>query len=288
MVRPRFITILSWLFIVSGVVGLFAGLLVVRNEQALQLLRETTIPIGVSAGLTFGSSLVYLVSGVGLLKPFNWSRHLLAALVLVTLLVGLTYSPQKFAVIPGAILMVLMVWPLYRPMSDRYFKHQMTDADVAAMTEPKPPSRIGTLRKLIAILLYLVSGFIVYVFCFGSFVGSGEVNILPELVRIYALPWLISHSLAIFLFKTPARWLSSGITFLVGPLFTMLILCISLYYPLPDTYADLDLKSQFSNFTLGIPILVMLIAIGGLQLSVGIVQMRASSVKSDPPKNGFG
>ena len=275
MVRPRIITVLSWLFIVSGVVGLVAGAVLTQVDEAIAVLRANEVPVGISVGMTMVSSLVYLVSGVGMLKAMNGSRHLLLGLAMVSVLFGVIYSPYKLAMIPGAFFMALMVWPLYRPLANRFFTHQLTQDDIDFITQPAPQSSIGVTRKVFAILFYVVSGFLIYTLCFTAFVDAGGYSLLPDMLKAVIVPFLVCHGVALFLFRTPARWLSSGITLLVGPSFTAFILFIALYYPMPEAYAEFDLKSQLGHFSTGLPLLAVFWILGGVQLWVGILRMRA-------------
>lgn len=278
--RPRSITMLSGLFVASGVIGLVMGVVLFNQVDAVNIMRESDVPWGVSMLMTFGTSAVYLVAGLSMLKARNWSRHLLAGLVLPTLLVSLLYSPTKLLVLVLSVLLGLMIWPLYRPLANRYFTGQLTPADLKAIVQP---NRVGTIslgRKIVANMLYVISGFIIYLLCFGSFVAVGDVPVLPELLKTLGLPFVGCHCLALFLFNTPSRWLGSGITFLVGPVITLLVLAIAFTYPLPEVYADFDLKAQFSNVDQGVPVLSGLLILGVIQLVVGVLQIKVHALRN--------
>jgi hypothetical protein len=144
------------------------------------------------------------------------------------------------------------------------------------MNKGKPEHALW--RKVIGILLFIVSGFLIYLVSFLSFLNVyGQYEILIEALLTYAIPWLVVHSSALVVFKAPSRYLASGIAFLSGVSFTLFLIWVIFNYPLPSLDGSVDIKESFSGFASGFLVSGILVVLGVIQLVVHFIGGHASS-----------
>lgn len=89
--RPKGVTVIAWIIIVVGALGLLGGILGLLNPSSRQVLEGARVPMGVVMLFGFVASAIHLLCGVNMLEGLNWSRWLwLVAnplIVLVTVLI---------------------------------------------------------------------------------------------------------------------------------------------------------------------------------------------------------
>jgi hypothetical protein len=119
--RPLSITILSWVFITVGGIGLVGGL--VPFGQALfsgrigQMSRhELLLEIGLASAIR----LLAVVAGVLMLYGLNWARWLSIAWVGLHIVLSIGHSP--FELIVHIALFVIVAYLLLRPRAAAYFR----------------------------------------------------------------------------------------------------------------------------------------------------------------------
>ena len=110
--RPKSVTVLSWLLLINGLLGFMAG------TQALAKLMQGP---SVQGALAYISSLVLFVSGVAMLRGFNWARLLCVAWLSVVSVIGFVILPMPADAISGFITAVAVAYYLYLPASSEYF-----------------------------------------------------------------------------------------------------------------------------------------------------------------------
>ena len=133
--RPRSVTVISWLLIVKSVFCLIAGIGVVTSQdpRITEAMQATPLPVPLQYAFLFGGMIVLFVSGVGMLKGFNWARILYVGWTTLALATDITINPQKLATIPGltgvisgmlmgGILFLIIVYFLFRPAANEWFQ----------------------------------------------------------------------------------------------------------------------------------------------------------------------
>ena len=113
--RPRSITIISWLFIALGSIGLIVGLLPRVDITAAQRLAELKTHWYVHV-----SRMAAVLSGVLMLYGFNWGRWLLVAWLAFHVIVGFLHSP--FQLLTHSLFLALGLYFLFRPPASAYFR----------------------------------------------------------------------------------------------------------------------------------------------------------------------
>lgn len=113
--RPRAITVISWIFIVFGIIALLTGLLPNVNTTAAQRLAEFK-----GHWYVHVSRMVMVLSGVFMLYGFNWARWLLVVWLVFHVVIGALHSPLRLVV--HSLLFVVVVYFLFRPPASAYFR----------------------------------------------------------------------------------------------------------------------------------------------------------------------
>jgi len=122
--RPTSVTVIAWLLIVFGVLGLLGSLALMTNSSnplllnvfgAAHLSLMETIIVGWIA------TLARLACGVGLLYRHNGARYLLVAYGLAALAYGGYTSGNALSVIPGGVIFAVVVVFLFLPKANGWF-----------------------------------------------------------------------------------------------------------------------------------------------------------------------
>lgn len=119
MKRPISITLISWLFIVGNGIMLLAGWM----PPAQRLVELEQNPI--ESGAVHAVRILGIICGAFILRGGNWARWL--AVAWLAFHVGISaFSPEKQAVVMHSILMALIVFLLFRPPANAYFRNAKT------------------------------------------------------------------------------------------------------------------------------------------------------------------
>jgi hypothetical protein len=108
--RPLSITILAWVYIAVGAIGLVYHLPELHANHALQF-------DGVWIELV---RLLGVVAGVFMLRCQSWARWLALAWIAFHVVVGALHSYQQFAI--HCLFCAVIAFYLFRPASTRYFR----------------------------------------------------------------------------------------------------------------------------------------------------------------------
>jgi hypothetical protein len=113
--RPPSITVISWIFIVVGSIGLLSSLLSVVNTEASHRITdlEAHWMIPVARALA-------LVAGALMLSGFNWGRWLIVVWLAFHVIISLLHSP--FELIVHVLLLAVTLYFLFRPPASAYFR----------------------------------------------------------------------------------------------------------------------------------------------------------------------
>jgi len=92
MTRPRSITIVAWIFIVAGVVGIAADLWPLLTPASAQQLAKLRADGVIDISLAWGTRSLAIVGGINTLRGRNWARWLLAAWMVFHVVLSLFQS----------------------------------------------------------------------------------------------------------------------------------------------------------------------------------------------------
>jgi hypothetical protein len=123
MKRPIAITIICWILIVTGALGVAGSVMVItsHDERLLQAMAQSPIPIPVQYCMLIGGTVATVVSGIGMLWGKNWARLLYVIWSGIGLVIGLITSPAKMNMIPGGAMYLIVAFLLFQPNCSEYF-----------------------------------------------------------------------------------------------------------------------------------------------------------------------
>jgi hypothetical protein len=120
--RPKSITVVCWILIIMGAISLVTSTISLNNPMAKELMAKSPIPANIQYVMMYAGLLVMLLSGVAMLKRQNWARLLYVGWGIIGFIIGIATSPMKAAMIPGLIIFLVIVFFLFRPKANEYFK----------------------------------------------------------------------------------------------------------------------------------------------------------------------
>jgi hypothetical protein len=126
--RPTSITVIAWLLVALAAISLTTLLF---GPDVRSVMEKSPVSPAQYA-LTYLGLLVTLVCGIAMLKGRNWGRWLYVVWGAVGLLVGIVISPMKQAMIPGAVIFLIITFFLFRPKANRYFSNAEPVRDTQA------------------------------------------------------------------------------------------------------------------------------------------------------------
>ena len=113
--RPISITIMSWLFIVFGVIALIAGLWPLIHMNGAQRLADFE-----KHWMVHLSRSTQIVAGVFILKGRNWARWLLVVWLAFHVIVGALHSTFHF--VTHVVVFAVGMYLLFRRNANAYFR----------------------------------------------------------------------------------------------------------------------------------------------------------------------
>ena len=120
--RPKSITIVCWILIVTGVFSLFSSTLHFNDSKVLEIMSKIPLPISIQYILIYAGSAITFLCGIAMLKRQNWARFLYAGWKIISLTIGVATFPMKVLLIPGIIVFLIIAYFLFRPRANEYFK----------------------------------------------------------------------------------------------------------------------------------------------------------------------
>ncbi len=131
--RPRSITVISWLFIVTGGFSLLGVIIGLWNPQAQHIAREimeqNPLPLSVQYAVSFTGLTATLASGIFMLRGANWARYLYIIWGAISLLLSVFTAPAKLAIIPGLAIYGIIVFFLMQPKANEFFNPSTATTD---------------------------------------------------------------------------------------------------------------------------------------------------------------
>ncbi|OAM87176.1 hypothetical protein AW736_25055 [Termitidicoccus mucosus] len=92
-----------------------------------ELMAKNPVPIPIQYAISFAGLLVTLLSGIFMLRGKAWARFLYVVWGILGFIFGIVTSPMKPAMIPGAIVFVVVVFFLFRPKASEFFSARTHD-----------------------------------------------------------------------------------------------------------------------------------------------------------------
>lgn len=126
--RPLSVSIIARVLIFFGVLSLvttlatFVAMTFFGHREMLAALERNPLPIPVQYAMGITGLSVMVIAGVAMLRGRHWGRVLYIAWTLFGTLVGVLTTPQKLTLIPGFVLFLIMVFFLFRPAANAFFR----------------------------------------------------------------------------------------------------------------------------------------------------------------------
>lgn len=99
------------------------------NTDAMQKhIADHVLPAPAYYAITFGGFLIYIISGAGILKGWNWARYLFVTWGLIGVVTKLITVPVKKELLPGLLIFVIIAVFLFRPAVDLHFSRSQEEA----------------------------------------------------------------------------------------------------------------------------------------------------------------
>lgn len=254
--RPTSITVIAWILIVSGGVSLIISTISLNNRMDQVLMARSPLPIPVQHAMTCAGLVVFIVSGIGLLKAQNWSRFLYAIWSTLRFLISLVTSPMSVALIPEIVLFAVIVFFLFRPKANQY----LTGTEVTSDTE-----RSQVTRKVIVVICLSLACSFVSTVSIVSFVSESSIITKFAIMGVFCVPGLISLfiGLAISRFQNWKR--NVGIVLLSGAGISAFMVLTTICFFLSPEFKELFTENElalFSDHVTGLSCILIFSAIG--------------------------
>ncbi len=120
MSRPRSITLVAWIFLVVGAVGILKDLWPLLTADAAQHLARLKADGLADLGPAWTTRLLGVVGGVGLLHHRNWARWLLVAWMAFHLGISVMHSLTE--VLMHALIVAPLLYLMFRRSAAPYFQ----------------------------------------------------------------------------------------------------------------------------------------------------------------------
>ncbi len=125
--RPVSVTVISWILIVLGALGVVGMLFSLSNPAARQAMALNPLPIPVQLAMAFFGLAVSVVAGACMLKGANWARFLYIGWSVCGFAISFFTTPAKLMLVPGIVIFVVLAAFLLTPKANAYFAPK-TDA----------------------------------------------------------------------------------------------------------------------------------------------------------------
>lgn len=118
---PTSISVISWIFIVFGGINLISTTTMTNNPLAQEMMSRIPIPIAVQFAQVYIGIAISIISGILMLKGYNWARYLYVIWSLIGFVIQIATSPVKVMLIPGFLIFLLVTFFLFRPNANAFF-----------------------------------------------------------------------------------------------------------------------------------------------------------------------
>ena len=128
--RPTSVTVIAWVFIIMGGIGIVTTTIMMNDSTLLEIRNKSSLSIPIQNAKSYFGTIVILVSGLALLKGYNWSRLLYIGWCVIGFVIELFTSPFITALIPSLIVFIVVVFFLFRPKANEYFSSLESSNDI--------------------------------------------------------------------------------------------------------------------------------------------------------------
>lgn len=119
MQRSRSITVIAWIFIVTGTAGLLKDLWPLLSPNAAAQLAKLKADGLADLGPAWTSRVLAILGGIGLLRGYNWARWLLV--VWMAFHIGLSALHSSDELLVHAAIFIPILYLLFRRSSTSFF-----------------------------------------------------------------------------------------------------------------------------------------------------------------------
>ncbi|MEA0970831.1 hypothetical protein Megvenef_00800 [Candidatus Megaera venefica] len=124
--RPRSVTIVCWILIVTGVLGLvfyvIADLSMDHKQLFTLMEHQRHIPGSVQYALGYFALFVSISSGIAMLYGKNWARFLYLGYHIFSFSILILSSSYRITLIHEVIMFAIFTFILFRSSANQYFK----------------------------------------------------------------------------------------------------------------------------------------------------------------------
>ena len=121
MERPTSITVISWILIVLGALGLLVAALMSNNPDVIEAMAKSKLGAGTQQIVGIASSVVSIVSGYGMLQGKNWGRLLYVISTVIGIALNFYAMPMGGMQYLGVAIFAVVLFFLYRPAANAWF-----------------------------------------------------------------------------------------------------------------------------------------------------------------------
>ncbi len=119
--RPTSISVISWILIVLGGLGLITTTMMLGNPAVQEVMEKSPTPVPLQLAMSYIGLCVLLASGAAMLNGHNWGRWLYIGWTAFALGIGLATAPSKTILLPSALFFAVVAFFLFRPNASSYF-----------------------------------------------------------------------------------------------------------------------------------------------------------------------
>ena len=128
MERPTSVTIISWILIVLGALGVLVAALMSNNPDVMEQMAKSKLGAGNQQIIGIVSSVVSIVSGYGMLQGKNWGRLLYVISTVIGIALNFYAMPMGGAEYLAIAIFVVVLFFLYRPAANAWFNRRAATA----------------------------------------------------------------------------------------------------------------------------------------------------------------
>ena len=129
--RPLSISIIGWWLVISGLFGIYTAATMGSNPIMVRMMQQMHVTLAFEEALAVVNVILSVGCGIAFLKGLNWSRFLYVVWGVVSLVISFVLTPIKSFVILGVIFYAVVVFFLFRPAANRWFKRASAQPDEA-------------------------------------------------------------------------------------------------------------------------------------------------------------
>ena len=121
MERPTSITVISWILIVLGALGVLVAALMSNNPDVMEQMAQSKLGAGTQSILGIVSSALSIASGYGMLQGKNWGRLLYVVSTVIGIAINFYAMPASSMQYLAIAIFAVIVFFLYRPAANAWF-----------------------------------------------------------------------------------------------------------------------------------------------------------------------